>query len=212
LVNFTHHPFGWWFILVLSSHKIRINLTSLVNIEIQENIKIAKQILFYFILFLPACSRDPFSLTQRPLFLRSLPLMLQNLHYHWPLKQLPFMRYIDYVHIICCQARHHTYNWCSAQNNSKKVLPKKKRNFIDICWNCRELNSEFIKILFIVPTIGLLLEITTQGIHYILFPQLLKIHFEAMEPCFLEYINIWQTSTHSHGRYSMQLLNISCKE
>jgi hypothetical protein len=37
--------------LLLSSHKIGINLTSLVKIEIKENIKIDKQILFYFILF-----------------------------------------------------------------------------------------------------------------------------------------------------------------
>jgi hypothetical protein len=72
-----------------------------------------------------------------------------------------------------------------------------------------------IKNFFIVPTIGLLLEITAQGIHCIVFLQLLKflkIHFEATEPCFLEYINIWQTSTYSNGRYSMQFLNISCKE
>jgi len=73
---------------------------------------------------------------------------------------------------------------------------------MDICWNCWELNSQFIKFFFIVPTIGLLLEITAQGIRCILFPQLLKflkIHFEAMEPCFLEYINTLQRSTHSNG-------------
>jgi hypothetical protein len=33
---------------------------------------------------------------------------------------------------------------------------------MDICWNCWELNSQLIKIFFIVPTIGLLLEITAQ--------------------------------------------------
>jgi hypothetical protein len=52
-----------------------------------------------------------------------------------------------------------------------------------------ELNSQFIKNFFIVPTIGLLLDITAQGVHCILLPQLLKflkMHFEAMEPCFLE--------------------------
>jgi hypothetical protein len=99
--------------------------------------------------------------------------------------------------------------------SSRRKKKKKKRNFMDIYWNCWELNSQLIKNFFIVPTIGLLLEITAQGIHCIVFLQLLKflkIHFEATEPCFLEYINIWQTSTHSNGRYSMQLLNISCKE
>jgi hypothetical protein len=58
-----------------------------------------------------------------------------------------------------------------------------------------ELKSQFIKNFFIVPTIGLLLEITAQGVHCILLPQLLqflKMNFEAMEPCFSEYINIWQ--------------------
>jgi hypothetical protein len=96
----------------------------------------------------------------------------------------------------------------------KRSCKKKKREILLIFTEIVE-NSQLIKDFFSVPTIGLLLEITAQGIYCILFPQLLKfflIHFEATEPCFLEYINIWRTSTHSNGRYSMHLLNISCKE
>ncbi len=44
----------------------------------------------------------------------------------------------------------------------KRSCQKKERNFINICWNCWELNSQLIKNFFIVPTIGLLLEITAQ--------------------------------------------------
>jgi hypothetical protein len=46
-----------------------------------------RQANFFFNFFLLAC-RVPFSLAQRPLLLWSLPLMLQNLHYHRPLKQI----------------------------------------------------------------------------------------------------------------------------
>ncbi len=67
LINFTHHPFIWWFILVLSSHKLRINLT-LVKIEIKGNIKFVEQMIFHdLFIYLPTC-RVSFSLAQHPLF------------------------------------------------------------------------------------------------------------------------------------------------
>ncbi len=71
------------------------------------------------------------------------------------------------------------------------------------------------KKIFIVPTIGLLLEMHSSmcTLHTFLSSvQILKIHFEPAERCFLEYINIQQRSAHSKGRDSTQLLNIYCKE
>ncbi len=116
-------------------------------------------ILFYF---LPAC-RVSFSLAQRPLFLWSSPLMLQNLHYHRPWKQPPSMLYIDYIHVILLP-KLYIIPTTDVQLAIilKRSCQKKERNFINICWNCWELNSQLIKNFFIVPTIGLLLEITAQ--------------------------------------------------
>jgi murein endopeptidase len=39
---------------------------------------------------------------------------------------------------------YHKYYWCSAQNNSQKVLLEKE-NFIDIYQDCWESNSQVVK-------------------------------------------------------------------